>query len=90
LISPDQFQVDLLPFGEIEAAGQVIVERTGMSSIKADGMKEVYAFGAELIHLDTGHTFKAATLPGIVLLKLVAYDDREELRQKDALDIGKF
>lgn len=90
LISPDKFQIDLLPFGEIESAGEVVVERTGMSSIKVDGMQEVYDSGAEIVHLETGHTFKAATLPGIVLLKLISYDDREELRLKDAQDIGNI
>lgn len=90
LISPDKFQIDLLPFGEIESAGEVVVERTGMISIKVDGMREVYDSGAEFVHLETGHTFKAATLPGIVLLKLISYDDREELRQKDAQDIGNI
>lgn len=90
LISPEKFQIDLLPFGKIESAGEVVIERSGMSSIKVDGMQEVYQSGAEIVRLETGHTFKAATLPGIVLLKLISYDDREELRQKDAQDIGNI
>lgn len=90
LISPEGFQVDLLPFGEIEQAGQVVIERTGMSTIQAHGMKEVYENATEQVTLEIGNTFKAATLPGIVLLKLIAYDDRPERRQKDAQDIGNI
>ncbi len=40
--------------------------------------------------LNTGNLFKVATLPSIVLLKLIAYNDRPELRQKDASDIGNI
>ncbi|OJV13256.1 MAG: hypothetical protein BGO21_15110 [Dyadobacter sp. 50-39] len=90
LISPDGFQVDLLPFGEIESQGSVKIEGIGMTTIQISGMKEVYENGTEIVNLETGNTFKAATLIGIVLLKLVAYDDRPERRQKDATDIGNI
>jgi predicted nucleotidyltransferase len=38
--------------------------------------------------MQTGHVFKVATLPAIVLLKLIAFDDRPEKRLKDASDIA--
>lgn len=41
----------------------------------------------ELI-LDDTHTFKFCTLPGIVLLKLIAFDDRPEVRRDDIKDIS--
>ncbi len=90
LISPDGLQVDLLPFGEIESQGSAKIEGIGMTTIQLSGMKEVYENGTEIVNLETGNTFKAATLIGIVLLKLVAYDDRPERRQKDATDIGNI
>jgi predicted nucleotidyltransferase len=49
---------------------------------------EVYQAGTATAEMETGHVFKAATLPAIVLLKLIAYDDRPEKRQKDARDIA--
>ena len=90
LISPDGLQVDLLPFGEIESQGSVKIEGTGMTTIQTSGMKEVYENGTEVVRFETGNSFKAATLIGIVLLKFIAYDDRPERRQKDATDIGNI
>ena len=90
LISPEGIQVDILPFGEIENDGNVSIIGTGMTSISVDGMKEVFETGTEEIMIETGNTFKIATLPGIILLKLVAYDDRPEQRQRDAIDIGNI
>jgi predicted nucleotidyltransferase len=40
-----------------------------------------------MIQFENEQSFKVCTLPGIVILKLIAYDDRPELRQKDILDI---
>jgi len=90
LTSAEGLQIDILPFGEIEQQGIVNISGTGMTSIKVDGMKEVYEFGTERVELDTGNSFRVATLPGILLLKLIAYDDRPEQRQKDAIDIGNI
>jgi len=90
LISPDGLQVDLLPFGEIESQGSVKIEGTGMTTIQISGMKEVYENGTEVVSFETGNSFKTATLIGIVILKLIAYDDRPERRQKDATDIGNI
>lgn len=47
-----------------------MIKRTGMSTIQAHGMKEVYENATEQVTLETGNTFKAATLPGIVLRAL--------------------
>lgn len=53
-------------------------------------MTEVYISGTEQVELETGNNFKVATLPGIALLKFIAYDDRPENRQKDAADIANL
>lgn len=90
MITPDGIQVDILPFGEIEIDDKVTIQGEGMTSIKVNGFSEVYHDGTEEIELITGHTFKVATLPAIVLLKLIAYDDRPEKRQKDAKDIANI
>ena len=88
MISPDGVQVDILPFGEIEIDGHVTFEGEGMTSISVNGFREVYEAGTESIDMQTKYSFKAATLPAIVLLKLIAYDDRPEQRLKDAGDIA--
>jgi predicted nucleotidyltransferase len=87
LLTPAGIQVDILPFGEIEINDEVKFEGTGLTSIKVNGFNEVYLAGTETVELSTGHTFKVATLPAIVLLKFIAYDDRREVRAKDARDI---
>ncbi|QEH40724.1 nucleotidyl transferase AbiEii/AbiGii toxin family protein [Chitinophaga sp. XS-30] len=90
LISPAGIQVDILPFGEIEEQGGVKITGFGMASISLDGFHEVYLSGTEETDLGTGHLFKVATLSAIVLLKLIAYDDRPEKRAKDARDIANI
>lgn len=90
LISPTGVQIDILPFGEIEIDETVKVIGEGMTSIRVNGFKEVYNAGTEEAELSTGHIFKAATLPAIVLLKLIAYDDRPEARLKDARDVASI
>ena len=41
-----------------------------------------------LVILEETHTFKFCTLPGIVILKLIAWDDRPENRRDDIKDIS--
>ena len=83
-------QVDLLPFGEIEVEGKVMIDGTGLTQIAVNGFREVYEVALVPVEYEGGHTFKVCSLPGIVILKLVAYDDRPEIRQKDIRDISKI
>jgi predicted nucleotidyltransferase len=87
LFSPEGIQVDLLPFGTVELEGKFIMEGEGLAKIAVNGFREVYASGTDMIQFENEQSFKVCTLPGIVILKLIAYDDRPELRQKDILDI---
>lgn len=90
MLSPSGVEIDILPFGEIEIDEEITFLGAGLSNIRVNGFMEVYQAGTEDIKLKTGHCFKVATLPGIVLLKLVAYDDRPEIRSKDARDIANI
>jgi predicted nucleotidyltransferase len=90
LFSPKGIQIDLLPFGAIEVENGVQIKEQGLSNIKVTGFKEVYEEATDYIKLETEHEFKIATLPGIVLLKFIAYDDRPEHRESDMLDIAKI
>lgn len=87
LIFEDGRAVDLLPFGAVSMEQSVTVAGQGLTSIQVDGFKEVYEVGTESIEIDS-QLFRVCTLAGIVLLKLIAYDDRPEHRQKDILDIS--
>lgn len=88
LIAPDGRQIDILPFGEIEKEGKVTVMGTGMTSLYVDGLKEVYEEGVPEVTFEGKITFKVCTLPGIVLLKFIAWDDRPEMRSDDLIDIA--
>ena len=90
MLTPDGIQVDIFPFGEIEIDDAVEIAGEGLTSIKVNGFKEVYQSGTEELETQTGHFFKVASLPAIVLLKLIAFDDRPEKRMKDALDIASI
>ncbi|WP_026768045.1 nucleotidyl transferase AbiEii/AbiGii toxin family protein [Asinibacterium sp. OR53] len=83
-------QVDILPFGEIEIDDSIQLEGAGLTSIKVNGFKEVYDTGTQEVIMETGHTFQVATLPSIVLLKLIAFDDRPDQRLKDSRDIANI
>jgi len=87
LLWKDGTQVDLLPFGNIEDNGVVRVQGRGHTSINVDGFLEVYQQGLPEVMLETGNKFKFCSLHGIVLLKLIAWDDRPEMRAKDIGDI---
>lgn len=82
LFSPKGLQVDLLPFGEIEVEGKVMLEGKGFAKIAVNGFREIYENGTHPVEFDK-HTFKVCSMPGIVILKLIAYDDRPQERQKD-------
>ncbi|MDP1762852.1 MAG: hypothetical protein Q8L07_03125 [Sediminibacterium sp.] len=88
LIWKDGTEVDLLPFGAIEDENRkVTVQGTGYTSVHVDGFKEVYEQELPQVALGSHH-FKFCTLPGIILLKLIAWDDRPEKRRDDILDIS--
>ncbi|MDT8402665.1 MAG: nucleotidyl transferase AbiEii/AbiGii toxin family protein [Bacteroidales bacterium] len=89
LIWRDQTQVDLIPFGELEREGIVTVNGTGFTSINVEGFKEVYEQASEEIETED-QRFRVCTLAGIVILKLIAWDDRPEIRRDDIGDIAEI
>jgi len=78
--------VDLMPFGAIaDEAGDVYFSGRGMERISTVGFAEVLAEAATVV-IPTGRQWRVVTLPGILVLKLVAWEDRPE-RGKDAIDV---
>lgn len=90
LLSKEGLQVDILPFGELEIDDAIHIQGEGLTNIKVNGFREIHQNGTEIFQVHTGHEFKIASLPSIVLLKLIAYDDRPEKRKKDAIDINSI
>ena len=87
LISPTGLQVDLLPFGAIASDEYILVDGHGRIKLELDGFEEVFQYGLVEAEI-SGNMFKASSIPGVVLLKLIAYDDRPEHRIKDLKDIN--
>ncbi|WP_138995182.1 hypothetical protein [Larkinella sp. C7] len=84
----EQTDVDLLPFGGMELTNHVLLNRgEGVARLAVTGFSEVNEHGTQLIRLDDQFTFRVCSLPGMVVLKLIAYDDRPEHRIKDLTDI---
>ncbi len=88
LLWQGRMQVDLLPFGNIEDENtKVSIESTGLTSLNMPGFMEIYESGLPELDLEGEHRFKFCTLPGIVILKLIAWEDRPEIRRDDLKDI---
>ena len=84
---PTGVQVDLMPFGGIaDAEGRVRIAGKGLTSISVVGLAEVLT-RAEPVRITEHITWQAVTLPGLVGLKLLAWDDRPEQRGKDGTDL---
>ena len=81
--------MDLLPFGAIENEDRVVIDGKGLTSINLEGFKESYEHG-RLEALIGQDTYTICSIPGIVVLKLIAFDDRPEHRMKDVRDIDSI
>ena len=86
LIWNNSIEIDLLPFGAIEDENAKL-SGLGLANINLQGFTEVYEIGLPTVDIEGKNQFKFCTLPGIVLLKLIAWDDRPEARRDDIKDI---
>lgn len=89
LMSPYGIPLDLLPFGEIEKNGKVLIEGKGLVTINLDGFFETYSKGLIEIEIEENR-IKICSIPSVVLLKLIAYDDRPSYRLNDPIDIDSI
>ncbi|WP_160069632.1 nucleotidyl transferase AbiEii/AbiGii toxin family protein [Sphingobacterium bovisgrunnientis] len=85
LIYKKGIEVDLLPFGEIEQPDRNVRLTDPTFVLNMPGFTEVYPFVKDH-DLGNGQIIKICTIEGIILLKLIANDDRPE-RTKDIADI---
>jgi len=82
------FKLDIVPFGEVAKADNNIYwppeEEFAMSAV---GFAKV-ANKALDVTIDDEFTVKVASLPGICILKLIAFNDRKNKTNKDADDLA--
>ena len=85
LMYKNSIEVDLLPFGEIEQPNRNVKLTDPTFVLNMPGFTEVYPFVKDF-SLENGQTVKVCTMEGIILLKLIAHNDRPQ-RTKDIVDI---
>ncbi|WMX14959.1 hypothetical protein [Aureispira sp. CCB-E] len=89
LNSPYGIPLDLLPFGEAEIDHTVEIDGEGLVSISLAGFSDTYMKGLVIKEIED-EKIKVCTIPSVVLLKLIAYDDRPENRPNDPIDIDSI
>lgn len=85
LMYKNSIEVDLLPFGAIEQPNRNVKLTDPTFVINMPGFTEIYPFVKDFT-LGNGQIVKVCSMEGIVLLKLIAHNDRPE-RTKDITDI---
>ena len=85
LMYKNNIEVDLLPFGEIEQPNRNVKLTNPTFVLNMPGFTEVYPFVKDFA-LENGQIVKVCTMEGIILLKLIAHNDRPQ-RTKDIVDI---
>ncbi|MFT3887195.1 MAG: hypothetical protein QM713_03405 [Arachnia sp.] len=76
-------QVDVVPFGDLERGGEVVIHESNLSVL---GCAEAAA-NADLITLPSGRVLPVAPLELLAVLKLIAFSDRHPAEAKDADDL---
>jgi predicted nucleotidyltransferase len=66
-----------MPFGGIEEDGEVLLKGKGMTSIQLDEFEKVFKYGSINTAIEQ-ETYRAPSIPGVVLLRLIAFDDRPD------------
>ena len=80
------YVVDLLPFSSLEDHDSDWTPLQAITVERFEGLAEI-ARSQLVQYAVAGTSFQAASISGIVLLKLIAFDDRPERRSRDLEDI---
>lgn len=89
LTTPFGYTVDLIPFGEISIDDRVLPDPSWDRPVFVNGFEEIFKKATVPVEVqDEPIQYKVATLAAIVLLKLIAFDDRPEHRTQDPQDIA--
>lgn len=84
-VSPPGAEVDLVPYGEGVITDDTIVWPNGMV-MSALGLEEAFAAWVER-EIAPGLSVRVVTAPALVILKIIAYQDRPYERSKDLADL---
>ena len=81
--------VDIIPFGGIETEdGTIIWPPDEADTMRVTGFKDAFAHALSA-HIGQGKEIRLASLPGMTILKIIAWDDRHnEFPTKDAEDLA--
>ena len=81
------YPLDLIPFGGVEGGARFIAWPPDLSEImNVAGYEE--ALGAAIeVRVESGLVVRVASLPGLAVLKLLAWKDRGNESSKDAIDL---
>ena len=82
-----EFMIDLLPFVQIAKAYYVTFKDKDKTRMSTLGLKEVFEKSLP-VAIDDKLEILTASLPGIIILKLIAWNDRPDSRSKDLKDIA--
>lgn len=91
LLHPSGVVVDILPFNEMTSNSTELV-RFGPALVEFNlkGLHEVFEKSVREYAIEGEHRYKVTTPEAIIFLKLLAYDNKPEWRQKDLEDIGQL
>jgi predicted nucleotidyltransferase len=82
------YPVDLIPFGPIEEPANEIAWPPDRSIVmNVAGYREAFD-AARAVEIQPGFVIRVASLPGLVVLKLLAWADRGPEDPRDAIDLG--
>lgn len=79
------YPLDLVPFDGVEKDGEIIWPPSGEFVMNAAGYGDAYASALD-IEIEPGFQVKIVSLPAMVVLKILAWNDRPE-RDKHASDV---
>lgn len=91
LRTPFGYTMDFIPFGIESIDEKFELEEGWDEPIYINGLEEVFESATvKAMDKEAGIEFNIASLPAILLLKLIAYDDRPEKRNQDPGDIREI
>jgi len=82
------YPIDLIPFGGIEDLGAMIAWPPDRSVVmNVAGYREAFDAAAP-VEIDSGFVVRVVSLPGLAILKLLAWADRGAADPRDAIDLA--
>lgn len=81
------YPIDIVPFGKIEKDREIAWPPDNDPTMNVTGFQEMYNHSEEL-EIDDELTIKVASLAGLSMIKLIAWNDRKENIKKDGEDLA--